>query len=304
MHIINGQKLSKEILSDLKTRVQKLHFKPKLAIILVGDRPDSLAYVKMKKRTAEKVGIQCILIHFKNEDILQNKIIDKIIDLNANLDIHGIMVQLPLPDLLNEYKILSHIALEKDVDGLNPLNLAKLANSFNKTYRSANNIDENHMFISCTPKGCMYILDSLDINLVGKSAVVLGRSNMVGIPMLFLLMQRRIDVISCDKDSVNTKKLCQCADIIISATGKPHLIDDTWIKSGAIIIDVGYSYIPDVTRKSGKRLVGDVNFELVKDKASYITPVPNGVGPMTISMLLENTYIAASLTKPISLSIY
>lgn len=290
--VINGRKLSEEVLNSLKTRVEKLQLKPKFAIILVGDRPDSLTYVKMKKRAAKKVGIECELFHFQDEDVIQRKIIDKIIHLNADTNIHGIMVQLPLPDTLNEYKILSHIVVKKDIDGLNPLSLAKLANSFNKAYRQQNS-DEECTFISCTPKGCMYILDSLNLDLTGKSAVVLGRSNMVGLPMLFLLMQRQIDVISCDKDSVNTKELCQNADIIVSATGKAHLIDNTWVKSGTIIIDVGCSYIPDTTRKSGRRLVGDVNFELVKDKASYITPVSGGVGPMTIAMLLENVYMAA-----------
>jgi len=284
---IDGKKISEEVLKTIKKEVLTLSRKPKLAIVQVGSRKDSQTYIKMKNRAAKRVGIESKLVHFEddinttNYQEIEQKIIDSIIELNNDLTVDGIIVQLPLPDLLDEMKILKHINLNKDVDSLHPLNLANLALSFNS--------DCKPTFLPCTPRGCMHLLDSLDVDLVGKSAVVIGRSTMVGMPMLFLLMKKRMNVVSCDKFTVGTKELCKKADLIVSAAGKAHLVTEDWVKPGAIVIDVGINFIPDATRKSGRRLVGDVDYNAVLSKVSHITPVPGGVGPMTVAMLLRNT---------------
>lgn len=273
--IMDGKKLSEEILSQLKARVQRLRVKgiiPKLDIILVGDDEASRIYVRRKMLSSEEIGIKSEL-HTFPRNAGQEEIIGMIERLNSEKAVHGILVQIPLPGHIEEQKILNSICPEKDVDGLT-------------TYNMGNLFAGEAKFEPCTPKGIMKMLDHEKIPIEGRNAVVVGRSNIVGKPLSFMLLKRNATVTMCHSKTRNLKEHTKRADILVAAVGKPNFITADFVKDGAVIIDAGIG-------RSGGKVVGDVDFEHVKSKASYITPVPGGVGPLTVAMVLENTIISA-----------
>ena len=273
--IIDGKKISEEILEGLKQRVQKLKKKninPTLAIVLVGDNPASKIYISNKQKACEKIGIGSNLYEFP-ENIKEEKLIALIKQLNNDKKIHGIIIQLPLPKHMDEKKILSLVSPEKDVDGLNPINVGNL-------------LIGNEYIAPCTPKGIIKMLEKMKIPVEKKNVVIVNNSNVIGKPLAMMLTNRFATVTLCH---IKTKFLSQHtkkAEILITATGVPGLIKKDMVKEGTVIIDAGICY------KDGK-VYGDVDFENVKDIASFIIPVPGGVGPMTVAMVLENTLILA-----------
>ena len=270
--IISGKELSKTIRSDVKNKVEQLTKKykraPHLAVVLVGEDPASKSYVKAKERACKKALMDSTVI-IKEEEISEEDLLDIIEKLNADPTVDGILVQLPLPDHIDEDKIIDSIQLEKDVDGFHPLNLAYMHLGRKAIYPA-------------TPKGIMTMIHSKGIDVKGKKALVIGRSNIVGKPVAMLLLSEHATVTIAHSRTKNLKEECLASDIIVAAVGRPKMVTADMVKEGAVIIDVG------VNRVNGK-LVGDVDFDQVKEKASYITPVPGGVGPMTITSLLENT---------------
>lgn len=275
--LLNGKKLSLKILENLKSNIISLKNKPGLGLIIVGNRKDSMTYVKMKKKACEKVGINSIIVELP-ENIKQEDLILEVNKMNNNKMIDGILVQLPLPKHIDENKVLLMIKVEKDVDGFHPVNIGNLV------------LNKNNPTIACTPKGCLKILEDNNVEIEGKHVVIIGRSNIVGKPLSLLLLNKNATVSICHSKTKNIKEITKKADILIAACGKPHFIKKDWIKKDCVIIDVGINFIDDNTRKSGKRLVGDVDLDDVIDKVKLITPVPGGVGPMTIAMLLQNTF--------------
>lgn len=279
-NIINGTVIAADITDKIRAQVEensKLG-QPGLAVIQIGDRTDSSLYIKKKKEACDKVGIRFVIYH-KETITSNNDICNLIATLNNDNTIHGILVQLPIPKHLNEEKILSKIDYNKDVDGFHAYNMGNLA------------MDKRMpRFIPCTPLGCMELLKREEIKLCGKHVVIVGKSNIVGLPMALLLMKELATVTVCHKETVNIVSHLKTADIVISACGQPEMIKKEWLKEGVVVIDVGINTIPDDTRKCGYRLVGDVDFENVKTIASKITPVPGGVGPMTVAMLLSNVW--------------
>jgi len=277
--VIDGKRIAKEIREELKKRVEKLkekNIKPTLAIILVGDNPASILYITNKQKAAREVGIECI-IHKFSEEAEEEEVLGLIQRLNEDEKIHGIIVQLPLPKHLNEQIILDSISPEKDVDGLTPFNAGNLSLG-------------NERIAPCTPKGIIKLLEKMKIEVEGKNVVIVNNSNVVGKPLALMLTNRFATVTLCHVKTKDLKEHTKKADILITATGVPCLIKADMVKEGAVVIDAGIKY-------SEKRIEGDVDFENVKKKASYITPVPGGVGPMTVAMVLENTLILAeSLT--------
>jgi len=285
--LINGRKIASDIEAEIQAEVVALKEQtdqvPGLGVVLVGARKDSETYVLMKKRAAETAGITFVLKQFP-ETISQEDLREAIRALNNDPSIHGIIVQLPLPAHIDERTALSEISLEKDADGFHPLNIGSLA------------LKGHHpLFIPGTPKGIMTLLERSGIEIAGKRAVVLGRSNIVGIPISLLLMHADATVTVCHSKTPleDMIALCRTADILICAVGKPEMVKGSWIKPGATVIDVGTNSITDTTKKLGYRLVGDVAFEEAKQVAGAITPVPGGVGPMTVSMLLLSTLQSA-----------
>jgi 5,10-methylene-tetrahydrofolate dehydrogenase/methenyl tetrahydrofolate cyclohydrolase len=252
--------------------------RPGLAVLLVGDRKDSATYVRMKKRVATELGFHSVDAALP-ENASQQEVIEKVREFNSDPTINGILVQLPLPKHINEEAVLREVSLEKDVDGFHPINIGNLAMK-----------GREPTFIPCTPKGCITLLDSIGESLAGKNAVVLGRSNIVGIPVAMLLLHRNATVTICHSQTKDVKEKVQQADILVAACGQPEYVRGDWLKPGAIVIDVGINPIDDSTKKAGYRLVGDVCYEEAKQVASWITPVPGGVGPMTIAMLMQNTW--------------
>ena len=242
---------------------------PCLAVILVGDNPASQSYVKGKSKACEEIGIKNMTITLPH-DTSEQELIKTIGELNANPEVHGILVQLPLPDHIDEHRVMNYIAPEKDVDGFHPFNVDALYTS------------KHNGVIPCTPKGIIHLLTEHDIAIAGKHAVVVGRSNIVGLPVAKLLLDNNATVTVCHSKTTNLKEITRSADILVVAIGKPEFITCDMVNEGTVVIDVG------VNRVNGK-LVGDVHFDSIKDKASYITPVPGGVGPMTITCLMENT---------------
>ncbi|KIH86807.1 methylenetetrahydrofolate dehydrogenase (NADP+) [Sporothrix brasiliensis 5110] len=284
---IDGTALAKKIRESLRADIaeqQKSNprFQPSLKIIQVADRSDSSTYVRMKLKAAEEAGILCELIHLP-ESISEPELLEEIGRLNNNPSVHGILVQLPLPKHLSEYNVTSAVAAEKDVDGFGTNNIGELAK------RGA-----RPLFIPCTPKGIMALLKETGINLRGKNAVVVGRSDIVGSPVASLLRHADATVTTCHSQTQGLVDHIQQADVVVAAIGQPEFILGSWLKPGAVVIDVGTNYIPDATKKSGQRLVGDVNHEQVAQVASYLTPVPGGVGPMTVAMLMQNVVEAAT----------
>lgn len=274
--IIDGKALAKQKRAEMAEKVQELKamgVTPGLAVVLVGEDPASEIYVRNKHKACEEVGIYSRVIKLpedtKEEDLL--KLID---ELNQDSALDGILVQLPLPKQINSDKVIERIRPNKDVDGFHPVNAGKL-------------LTGQAGFVSCTPLGILELIKSTGIDISSKEAVVIGRSNIVGKPVAHLLLKENATVTICHSRTKNLNEVCQRADILVAAVGKPQLITADYIKEGAVVIDVG------INRLSDGKLVGDVAFEMVKEKASYITPVPGGVGPMTITMLLSNTLLSA-----------
>lgn len=289
MKIIDGKKVSNEVLDEIKLAVQnrkKLNLKiPHLAAVLVGDDGPSQTYVNSKIRACERVGFESSLFQF-DKSITENELISEIEKINLNDDIDGFIVQLPLPKVINQENILNKVLPKKDVDGFNPINYGKMALGI-------------ETFLPATPAGIIELIKRYSIDLKGKKCLVIGRSQIVGRPISILLSQNKIfgnaTVTVAHSRSNNLKEICLDSDMIISAIGIPEFIKEDMIKPGSIIIDVGICRVKDDDSLKGYRIVGDVDFESVYDKVSLITPVPGGVGPMTISMLLKNTLRASSL---------
>ena len=283
-HILDGKKIAQKLKDQLKTEIENIKIKsnrvPGLAVVQVGNVAASSVYVKAKTKAAKEVGIN-VYDHHLEETAKQDDLINLINHLNNNKDVDGILVQLPLPKKINEETVLNSIAPEKDADGFHPLNVGKLSISFKN--------DENLM-IPCTPYGCLLLLRELDIELAGKNAVVIGRSNIVGKPMAQLLLKESCTVTTVHSKTQNIEGICKKADILIAAIGKPEFVNKDWVKEGAIIIDVGINRVKINDEKS--KLVGDVLFSDVENRVSAISPVPGGVGPMTIACLLRNTTIS------------
>lgn len=272
--IVYGSEIAKKIKAKLAAKMQALKQEgkrlPKLCVVLVGNHPASLSYVTGKEKACREIGMENDLIRLP-QDISEKALLDFIQKLNVDDAVDGILVQLPLPAHIDEHKVLFAIDPAKDVDGFHPISLGKL-------------MLQEDTFISCTPKGIMRILEEIGYDdLSGKKAVVVGRSNIVGKPVAQLLMNKHATVTVCHSRTKNVEEIATQADILIAAIGKPRYIHASWVKEGAVVIDVG------INRDENNKLCGDVDFEAVKEKAAYITPVPKGVGPMTIAMLLENT---------------
>lgn len=276
--IINGKEIAENILNNIKKEVENFDVKPTLAVIIVGNDPASKVYVKNKIKKSEFLGFNSILKELP-EDIQKEELLDVIKNLNNDKNVNGILLQLPLPKGLDEKDFLDEISPIKDVDGFTTYNSGKLFKG------------EKPYSIACTPKGIIKLLETKNINLEGKVAVVVGRSNIVGKPVANLLLQKNATVIQAHSKTKNLPEILKLADIIISATGKEEFIKGDMVKEGAIIIDVG------ITRNKNGKLTGDVDFESVYNKVSYITPVPGGVGPMTIATLMENTLELYKLQK-------
>ncbi len=286
MQILDGKVASRAIKENLKTKIsglQELKRKvPHLAAVLVGNNPASETYVASKVKNCKEVGITSTLIRFE-ESISEDELLASVGKLNNDDDIDGILVQLPLPKHISEEKLIYAISPEKDVDGFHPVNVGKMVLGFPS-------------FISATPYGILLLLKHYEIETSGKSVVVIGRSNIVGTPISILLSRNNdtgnATVTLCHSRTKNIKELCKEADIIIAAIGKPYFVTEDMVKEGAVIIDVGINRIKDETKKSGFALAGDVDFKNVSEKAGFISPVPGGVGLMTIAALLMNTYKA------------
>ena len=278
--IINGKEIAENILNNIKKEVENFDVKPTLAVIIVGNDPASKVYVKNKIKKSEFLGFNSILKELP-EDIQKEELLDVIKNLNNDKNVNGILLQLPLPNGLDEKDFLDEISPIKDVDGFTTYNSGKLFKG------------EKPYSIACTPKGIIKLLETKNINLEGKVAVVVGRSNIVGKPVANLLLQKNATVIQAHSKTKNLPEILKLADVIISATGKEEFIKGDMVKEGAVIIDVG------ITRNKNGKLTGDVDFESVYNKVSYITPVPGGVGPMTIATLMENTLELYKLQKGI-----
>jgi 5,10-methylene-tetrahydrofolate dehydrogenase/methenyl tetrahydrofolate cyclohydrolase len=289
---IDGKAIAKTIRMELKNQVEAMRpVQPGLAVILVGDRRDSQTYVNMKKKACAECGIASFGYDFA-ASASQAEVMECIAECNQNPAIDGILVQLPLPPHMQEHVVLDSIDPDKDVDGLHPINVAHLSSTSTHTGNIRldwNKLNEIPFPIPCTPQGCIELLDRVGVEIAGKRAVVIGRSNLVGIPVALLLMHRNATVTIVHSKTVNTANVVKEADIVIAAVGRAFLVKKEWLKEGAVVIDVGINSIDDVTVKKGYRLVGDVDYEDARQVASQVTPVPGGVGPMTIAMLMRNT---------------
>ncbi|MCC6567735.1 MAG: bifunctional methylenetetrahydrofolate dehydrogenase/methenyltetrahydrofolate cyclohydrolase FolD [Anaerolineales bacterium] len=283
--LIAGQ-VREEVAANVAQRIAAGKSKPTLATVLVGERVDSATYVSSKQKACAELGMGSVSKNLP-ADISQEELERIIKSLNDDTSVHGILVQLPLPSHLNEERVLQLISVEKDVDGFSPLNIGRLAQR-----------GREPLFVPCTPYGCIYLLDKAGVQIEGANAVVLGRSNIVGMPAALLLMSRNATVTVCHSRTKDLPSLTRNADILIVAIGKAEFVRGEWIKPSAAVIDVGINSKPDATKKSGYRLVGDVNFDEAKEVAGFITPVPGGVGPMTIAMLMKNTLRAAEIQNP------
>ena len=285
--IIDGtaiaQQVRQEVAAEVARRAAAGKSKPTLATVLVGGRVDSATYVSAKQKACAELGMGSVS-HSVPADVSQHDLESLISDLNASREVHGILVQLPLPVHLNEERVLQLVGIEKDVDGFSPLNIGRLAQK-----------GREPLFVPCTPYGCIYLLEQAGVQIEGADAVVLGRSNIVGMPAALLLIGRNATVTICHSRTRDLAGVIRRADILIAAIGKPEFVRGDWIKPGAAVIDVGINSKVDLSKKSGQRLVGDVNFEEAKEVAGHITPVPGGVGPMTIAMLMKNTLRAAEI---------
>jgi methylenetetrahydrofolate dehydrogenase (NADP+)/methenyltetrahydrofolate cyclohydrolase len=286
--IIDGKKTAAAILEELKSKTTQLKEKkiePGLAVVLVGEDPASQVYVRSKRKTCAELGIQSFS-HDLPANCTEKRLLTLIHKLNDDPRVHGILVQMPLPKHLNEKRVLEAIRPEKDVDGFHPVNVGRLLNG-------------EEGFVPCTPAGCLVLLQRYGVRPEGKHVVIVGRSNIVGKPLAALLIQKadnaNATVTICHSRTRNIARYTREADILIAAMGVPEFIKPRMVREGAVVIDVGVNRIADASKKSGTRLVGDVAFAGVSKKAKAITPVPGGVGPMTIAMLMANTIRAAEL---------
>ena len=287
--IIDGKVIAATIRGEIQAEVADMLARygkvPGLAAVLVGERKDSQTYVRSKKKACAEVGITSFG-HDLPADISQADLLQVVRDLNANPDVHGILVQLPLPDHINDEEIMGAISIEKDVDGFHPINIGRLSMKRREP-----------LFVPCTPKGCIELLDRTGVEIEGKRAVVLGRSNIVGLPVAMLLLHRNATLTICHSRTKDLPGVVRQADILIAAVGRAEMVRGDWVKPGAVVIDVGINAVDDPTSDKGYKLVGDVAFDEVKEVASAITPVPGGVGPMTIAMLMRNTLRAAEIQQ-------
>ena len=282
--IIDGKQVAADIRAEVAQKVAALKKNGKnacLAVILVGENPASVSYVTGKQKALAEVGMQDRSVHLP-ENTTEQDLLKLIDQLNNDDTVHGILVQLPLPKHINEDKVIMAISPEKDVDGFHPVNVGNM-------------MIGRPGFLPCTPHGIIVLLQRMGIETSGKHAVVIGRSNIVGKPVSVLLAQKNVNctVTLCHTGTKNLPEITKQADIVVVASGHPHTLTGDMIKEGAVVIDVGVNRIPDSSKKSGFRLVGDCDFDDLKEKASFITPVPGGVGPMTIAMLMVNTLESA-----------
>jgi 5,10-methylene-tetrahydrofolate dehydrogenase/methenyl tetrahydrofolate cyclohydrolase len=288
-NIIDGAKIAERIREKVKNETIEWigagNAAPGLATVLVGENPASQVYVRNKQKACNDAGIVSFGYNLP-ETATQEEVEELVRKLNADPRVNGILVQLPLPSGLDEERVLREIKIEKDVDGFHPLNIGRLAQK-----------GRDPLFIPCTPFGCMVLLEEAGINPEGKNAVVLGRSNIVGMPVALLLVRANATVTICHSRTKNLADVVRAADILVAAIGKTEMVKGDWIKPGAVVIDVGINHKDDPTRPKGYRLVGDVAFDEAKEAASWITPVPGGVGPMTIAMLLQNTLKSAKMSQ-------
>ena len=287
MILLDGKKTSNDIKDEIALEVQEIISsggkKPHLAAILVGDNGASETYVNAKVKACERVGFHSTLVRL-SEDVTEDKLIEEIIKINKNISIDGLIVQLPLPNHIDEKKIINIIDVKKDVDGFHPINIGNMTLNMPS-------------FIPATPAGIIELLKRYNVDTIGKNCVVIGRSHIVGLPVSILMARNNFPgnstVTILHSKSQNIREICLNADILIVALGKANFVTSDMVKEGACVIDVGITRVPSELTKSGWKLLGDVDFKNVKKKASYITPVPGGVGPMTIAMLLKNTLIAS-----------
>ncbi|MCJ1325561.1 tetrahydrofolate synthase [Thelotrema lepadinum] len=284
---IDGTAIAKSIREKIHDDIQKIQatnprYKPSLVIIQVGERPDSSTYVRMKLKAAEEANISCVITQLP-ESTTEAELLQRITALNHDTSIHGILVQLPLPKHISEYSVTSAVAEEKDVDGFGASNIGELAKRGGKP-----------LFIPCTPQGVMRVLKESGVDIKGKNAVVLGRSDIVGSPVSYLLKNADATVTVCHSATKNMEEIVKNSDIVVAAIGKPNFVKGSWLKPGAVVVDVGINFIPDDSKKSGQKMVGDVDYESAASVASKITPVPGGIGPMTVAMLLQNVVDAAT----------
>lgn len=288
--LIDGRAIAKKVLAEVAERARKLvarGVRPGLAVVLVGDDPASAVYTSAKAKAAEKAGMYSLNLRLP-ADTSQADLLSRVDALNADARIHGILVQMPLPGQIDPGKVMSRIDPAKDVDGFHPVNVGKML------------IGERDGFIPCTPAGIQILLKESGVKTPGKNCVVIGRSNIVGKPMVALMMQdnenANCTVTVCHRHTADLKAQTRAADILIVAAGRPRMVTADMVKPGAVVIDVGSNRVADPQSKSGTKLEGDVDFESVREVASKITPVPGGVGPMTIAMLMANTVRAAEMT--------
>jgi 5,10-methylene-tetrahydrofolate dehydrogenase/methenyl tetrahydrofolate cyclohydrolase len=285
--IIDGKFYAEQVRQAVTDEVAAMtaagHPRPGLATVLVGDNPASQVYVGAKQKACAQVGIESF--GFKLPATASQDEVESLVkELNANPQVNGILVQLPLPSGLDEERVLNAIRIEKDVDGFHPLNIGRLAQK-----------GRDPLFIPCTPAGVIYLLDQVGAPLEGTNAVVLGRSNIVGMPVALLLVRRNATVTVCHSRTRDLPGVVSQADVLVAAVGRAEMVRGDWVKPGAVVIDVGVNRIDDPSHPKGSRLVGDVCYEEVRQVAGALTPVPGGVGPMTIAMLLKNTVRAAKL---------
>ncbi len=296
--IIDGKAIAQKVREEVAAQVTKRNSagkpQPVLATVLVGDRPDSAAYVSSKGKACEELGMGSISQHLPG-DATQAQVEALVWELNKDKKVNGILVQLPMPEHINEERVLSLISIEKDVDGFSPLNIGRLAQK-----------GRDPLFVPCTPYGCIYLLEQAGVKIEGANAVVLGRSNIVGMPAALLLIRENATVTVCHSRTRDLPAAVRQADILIAAIGKREMVRGDWIKPGSAVIDVGINAVPvlnpdgtpAISEKTGKpkqKLIGDVCFEEAREVAGFITPVPGGVGPMTIAMLMKNTLRAAEI---------
>jgi len=292
--ILSGTELAEKMRNEMKQEIallkEKYNLVPGLAVILVGDNPASISYVKGKEKACAEVGILSREYKF-DANYPEDKLLKLIDQLNHDLEIHGILVQLPLPDYINEENVLYAIDPNKDVDGFHPVNVGKL-------------MVGAPCFLPCTPHGIQQLILRNGIEISGQHIVIVGRSNIVGKPLAMILVQKKsganATVTMCHTGTKNMGDYTRLADILVVAAGRPHTVNGDMVREGAVVIDVGVNRIEDKTKKSGFRLIGDVEFEEVSKKASAISPVPGGVGPMTITMLLYNTILSAKIHAGVS----
>jgi len=287
--IIDGKAIAEQVRAEVKQGVLNLvqagKMTPGLATVLVGEKPASQVYVRMKQKACAEAGIESFGFVLP-ENATQAEVEKLVNELNNDPKVNGILVQLPLPKGLDEQRVLNAISIEKDVDGFHPLNIGRLAQK-----------GREPLFVPCTPDGVIYLLKKTLPSLEGLNAVVLGRSKIVGMPVALLLVRENATVTICHSRSRDLPAIIRQADVLVAAVGRPEMVRGDWIKPGAVVIDVGVNRIDDANAKNGTRLVGDVAYEEAREIAGAITPVPGGVGPMTIAMLLRNTLRSAQMAQ-------